>query len=454
MSLGAISLRSRLIVVILPPLLILSSVMGLWRFYTAQGTAEELSDRALLTAAVAVSRDVAVSGGDAMSYPTLDLIKEATQGDLFYHVVGPDGAFVTGFATPPVVPTPLRGADAPVYYDAIYRGEEVRAVRLRERVQVENLSGFSVVTVWQPLAQRQALTRMLAFRYVSLILWLLFMVTAVVWFGIRLGLRPLDDLAAAVSRRDAGDLRPIERRLPREVQPLVGTINRLFGRLEGAIRAREVFISDAAHQLRNPVAAVLSLAEALRARPRSEDSEARIADLERSARHASRLTSQLLSYERLRSAGQTSARRIDLIEVTRPVALRVASTALQRGLEFTFEPAPGAQPVNIDPVDITEAVENLLHNAMTHGGPGLSQILVRISREGQEVVLRVADNGAGLPAQQHVAAQERFVSFGSSSGSGLGLAIVRAAAERFGASFTLQDAKPGLVAELRFPLAS
>jgi two-component system sensor histidine kinase TctE len=72
--------------------------LGFWRFEVAQRTSETLFDRSLLAAALAISRDVAISGGDALSPSTRDFVSDAGGGELFYHVTGPGGI------TSPVMP--------------------------------------------------------------------------------------------------------------------------------------------------------------------------------------------------------------------------------------------------------------------------------------------------------------------------------------------------------------
>ena len=79
------SLRVRLFFVILPPLLLVSVLLGLWRFGAAQRTSEEFFDRSLLAAALAISRDVAISGGDALSPSTRNFISDAGGVDHLQH---------------------------------------------------------------------------------------------------------------------------------------------------------------------------------------------------------------------------------------------------------------------------------------------------------------------------------------------------------------------------------
>ncbi len=113
------SLRARLTLIILPPLLVISLIAAVWQFRTTTDRAENIFDRGLLSAALAISRDVALSDGDAISPPTRRLLNDTSGGTIFYHVYAPDGVFVTGYSTPPVLPS-VTPAD-PQYYDSIYR---------------------------------------------------------------------------------------------------------------------------------------------------------------------------------------------------------------------------------------------------------------------------------------------------------------------------------------------
>lgn len=96
MKTGPHTLRFRLFVLILTPLLIVSLFLGYWRFSVAQDTANELFDRGLLSTALAISRDVASSEGDALSPSTRNLLTDASGGEVFYHATGPGGYYVTG----------------------------------------------------------------------------------------------------------------------------------------------------------------------------------------------------------------------------------------------------------------------------------------------------------------------------------------------------------------------
>ncbi len=430
---AALSLRLRLLILLLGPLVILSLALGYWRYTVARQTAETLFDRTLLATALAISRDVAVSEGDALQSSTLDLMRGASGGEIFYHVTGPGGIYITGYAYPPVVPrTGNTALPRTEYFKAVYRGEAVRVVRIVEDVAADAL-GASIVTVWQNMRDRDLLARQLALRAAGLLVVFLAVLALLVWFGVNIGLRPLLNLQEAIKARSPEDLSPIRRKVPPEVRGIVATLNQLFGRVELSMTAHQAFISDAAHQLRNPSAAVLSMAEAARDAGSDRERRRRAVDVVAAARATSRVAEQLLSLDRLRQEGlELHKETFDLGEVARAVCEPLAADALAAGLEFEFvmaEPAPG---IRGDRVLVGESIKNLIENAREHGGPRLSSIRVEIARRDGLAEITVSNDGTALTPDDEAVIFSRFGQKSPGGGSGLGLAIVKSVAERHG----------------------
>ncbi len=448
-----LSLRSRLALIILVPLIVISIVAGYWRFTVARQTAEELFDRTLLASSLAIARDIAVSGGDALSETTRDLMRDTSGGQIFYHVHGPDGVFITGYATPPVAPAGVAQVEGiPIFFEAVYRGEDVRVVRLREAGEVDGITGISTVTIWQTFGARNQFVRELAVRAILLMASLIATVAAVVWLGINFGLRPLTDLQRAISRRSSDELGEIKRPMPPEVRGIVSTLNKLFGQLEMSIKARDVFISDAAHQLRNPIAGVLSMAEAVRSAPTSDDAAERTTELVDAARHASRLANQMLSYERARASAESRQRHaFDLVDVVRDVVARNTSKVAACGVELETKFEYQALTLHGEEMLLAEAIENLLDNALKHAGPDLSHIRVETGRDPGQIWLSVCDDGRGIDAADRVQAFERFRQLAPGQGSGLGLSIVETVAQSHGGSVVIEDVEKGTRITMRFP---
>jgi len=447
------SLRLRLFGLILTPLVLMALLLGYWRFTVAQKTAEELFDRSLLAAALAISRDVAVSGGDALALSTRDLIRDASGGEVFYHATGPDGIYVTGYAYPPV---PLDGTDQdrylPTTFEAIYRGDGVRVLQVTENVTIETLSGDATVTVWQRLADRNAFARELAVRAAALMGALLATLALVVWFGVKHGLRPLTDLQDAIGARSPDDLSRIKRPVPTETQGIVQTLNRLFGQVETSIEAHKSFISDAAHQLRNPAAAVLSMAEALRHAKSDRDHRQRVNELVGAARHSARVADQLLSLDRLQQQSlDLQGERFDLVAAVRDLCTELGPPILSDGIQFALHAPKNPVEIEGDRPFIVEAIKNLVDNAHKHGGEALSHIVVELCHRDDQVKITVRDDGAGLSPEQTEVAFNRFSQIEPSRGSGLGLAITKSVVERHGGSLVIDRVSKGASLTLRLP---
>ncbi len=450
------SLRLRLFGLILSPLILMAILLGYWRYNVAQQTANELFDRGLLSAALAISRDVLVSSGDAILPSTRDLIRDASGGEVFYHATGPGGIYVTGYAYPPVRTGPAEASTyTPHYFEAQYRGEAVRVLQITERVTVETLTGDATVTVWQRLAGREAFAALLAKRAAALICGLLSTLALVVWFGVNLGLRPLTDLQQAIAVRSPDDLSRIKRAVPKETKGIVSTLNRLFGQVEKSINAHQTFISDAAHQLRNPAAAVQSMAEAVKDAPSPADREERIAELVAAARSSARVADQLLSLDRLKQPAISAAfDDIDLHKLVQDTCADMAPQVLSRGIGFELITPDHSVLIRGHAVFLSEALKNLIDNAQKHGGSNLSKITILLSIQGKSACITVADDGTGLTPDQSTAAFGRFSQIEPSEGSGLGLAIVLSVAERHGGTLSIDPVKRGASLTLSLPLSA
>lgn len=450
-----LSLRARLTFVILIPLLLLAALFGGWAYFDAQSRAAERFDRSLLSTALAISRDTAVTGGDALSEETRDLLRDTSGGAVFYHVYAPDGVFVTGYATPPVPPATALTADGQTYFDAVYQSQPVRVLRFTQTLSIEGLSGPFTFSVWQNTALRDGFVRG---RTRPVFLVIASMITAlalIVWFGVRLGLYPLLDLENAIERRSASDLSPIRRAIPVEVSGIVGRINTLLDELNRTMKAKDMFISDAAHQLRNPIAGVLALAESVKASKSPQALQARSDDLIAAARETATLANNLLTLERARATPRPDTlNRFDAAQLLRDLGQKFDQTAKTAALAFEHLVPDDPIFLHGDPVLFEQAILNLLNNALTHGGDTLDMISMAATAQREYLVVTVQDNGKGIPARDHEKALARFSQIVPASGSGLGLPIAQAIAQGCGGDIELASPPDAFAVALSFRLAS
>ncbi|MEM9248130.1 MAG: sensor histidine kinase [Pseudomonadota bacterium] len=449
-----LSLRLRLTLIILVPLLVISAAVAIWASRDAQIRAADRFDRSLLVTALGISRDTAISGGDALRQETRDLLRNTSGGPVFYHVYAPDGVYVTGYATPPVPRREVRG-EAYTFFDAEYQGRPVRVVRFVDHMEIDGLEGEFTFTVWQNLALRDGFVQSLSQRTHAVMATLVIGVALIVWFGVRLGMGPLLSLEDAIARRSAQDLTPIARPIPQEVRGIVGRLNALFGDMSATIRAKDKFISDAAHQLRNPISGVVALAEAVAASKTTEDFRIRSADLTEAASHAAKLTEDLLAFERARSAPPTCDLPVeDLAPILAKAVARHRHGAAAAGVALKLETGATPALARADRVLFEQAVENLIANALAHGGDALSAISVSLETTDHTATITVEDDGRGIDPAAFERALSRFGQVTPGTGSGLGLPIARAVAEAHAGALTLAAKDRGLSVRIVLPTVS
>jgi two-component system sensor histidine kinase QseC len=273
-----------------------------------------------------------------------------------------------------------------------------------------------------------------------------------IWLALRSGLKPLVALGRDVAARDPDNLKPLDAAVPREVAPIVESLNGLFARLERSIEHERRFNADAAHELRTPLAAVRAQAEvALRSTADAQRAHA-LRQVLAGCDRAARLVAQMLTLARLDpQRGLVGHTRVDLALAAREAVAAISPSGLERGVEVGLDAEPA--PVVGDPALVAILLRNLLDNAIRYSPAGTTvDVRVRAVEGGAEIA--VADQGPGVPPPERERLGERFhrVPGQHESGSGLGLSIVRRIAELHHASLTFHDPPSGrgLEARVRF----
>lgn len=451
-----ISLRSRLFVLIIAPLALVALLSSMVLHWMARDMSQDLYDDTLRVVAHAVARESVLSGGNILPEALLHSLVGAIGGPIYYQVVASGGLFVAGYSDPPPPPSDMQpGLGAPIFYDAVYRGERVRVVALLEHIVDPEMDGWTSIHVWQTVTRRQELSMTMLAQSAAVLALLVAAAAALVWHGIDRGLAPLTRLRDAVALRTTNDLHPIRRSVPPEAEPLVRTINTLFLRLSEELERRNAFISNAAHQLRNPVAAIQAQAESALAAGSDLDRDQRLNDLALAARRLSRMSQQLLRLDAATMGpddGHSAA--VDFGQLVGDVARRHVPRALRRGVEVTLDDADEPLPVRANAILLEEAIDNVIDNALRYGCPSGSGLSLRLGRAGDCAVLRVADQGPGIPPDMREKVFERFVRLSSEDdgGSGLGLPIVRAIIHNDGGTVGIEPSASGCVLAITLPL--
>jgi two-component system, OmpR family, sensor kinase len=277
------------------------------------------------------------------------------------------------------------------------------------------------------------------------------------WFAVYRSLRPLDRLVQAITQQDEHHFAelPVEK-APKELIPLIVSMNGLLKRLQTAFVTQQRFVQDAAHELRTPLAALVLQAERLRASLGDAPYE-ELDRLEGGIQRLHRLVNQLLKLARQESsAPQSEPTAMDIRNVLKDAVSELLPLADQRRIDLGFH-VPDACLVCADANDLRSLFDNLLDNALRYTPEGGS-VEVTLARLGDEITVDVADTGPGIPPLLLDRVFDRFyrVLGHTTQGSGLGLAIARSAALRGGMRIELMNRSDqgGLLARVHIPAAS
>jgi heavy metal sensor kinase len=243
--------------------------------------------------------------------------------------------------------------------------------------------------------------------------------------------RPLQRMALIAARVDAGDLSPrIDARGPRdEMRILADAFDHMLDRLEEAFARQQAFISDASHELRTPLTSIRGQLEVLARSENPNADEVRRVDRLVAAEvdRMTRLTEDMLLLAHTDESHFIEREAVDLEPLLEDLVASAEPTADRR---FTLAAnLPGI--LNADGDRITQALRNLLRNAIEHTQPGGHIELGGRERSGDRVAIWVDDDGPGIPPAERDRVFDRFhradaARVRTAGGTGLGLAIVRA----------------------------
>ncbi len=324
-------------------------------------------------------------------------------------------------------------------------------------------AGAHIIQVAQDLGARRRVAGTLALRTVTPILLMApLLMFAIIW-AVRRSLVPVARVRRQLAARQPDDLTPVDPEgVPSEIRPLVDELNLLLVRVARAFSAQQHFVAHAAHELRNPLAAIKLQVQGLE---RAADDGARDLAVERLTSgidRATRLVEQLLVLAR-QEARLTAAERTEpvrLADEARSVITEMAPAAQARQIDLGLVHADeGEVAGHRDALQIL--LRNLLDNAIKYTPPGGAiDVAVRArpqspeSPSAAEITLSVEDSGPGIPLAERERVLERFHRGREPGvlGSGLGLAIVRTIVDLHGATLEFEDppGHPGLRVAIRF----
>ncbi|MFC3053216.1 sensor histidine kinase [Kordiimonas pumila] len=455
------SLTSRLLVGLIMPTAALALLLGVGGAFTIQNIVESVNDRLLSAAGQAIADTVALEDGEV----TLDLpvaafgMLENEERDNVYYSVRRGKDLITGYKDLPVIDwQPTINSETRYMYSS-YRGHSVRIVAISRRVP--RVAEPVIVQIAETLTARTSLRNQML---IALILLELLLITILVFLlpvAVKWGLAPLSRIQKTINSRAPTDFTPIgEYGVPIEMRNFITAFNGLITRLQDAVQGIRRFTADASHQMRTPLSVLRAHLEVIR-REGLESAAGResFADVEAATVKLQRLLTQLLALARAEGAKEritSFMEPVDLVGLLREIAETYVPAALKENVELQFESPVHQLQVSSVEVFARELLANLVDNAIRYNnGNGFVWLSIRL--EEKEAIIRVEDNGPGIPAEARVDIFKRFRRVPrdqQAEGSGLGLAIVETLAEAIGVKVRVTDRvpAPGLCVDVHFPI--
>lgn len=282
------------------------------------------------------------------------------------------------------------------------------------------------------------------------------------YIGVQRGLRPLHQLVTDIDELKSGRLHQItSTHAPTEIEAVANALNHMVETLNHNVDSEKRFINDAAHQLRTPLAGLISQAELAMKEQNSDKLQERIEKMLGAAKRSSHLVQQMLALARSEGNNQKrpNTRSYDLAAIAREVAREWIPKSVVQRVDLGYEGLESIQ-VRGNRFLMREAISNLIDNALTYAGADcvVTVTVRRVSEQGQSrVVLEVADDGVGVEPEQLEAVFKRFwrAHDHKPGGCGLGLALVNQVALMHGGQASAHSAEPhGFIIRLNLPEAT
>jgi signal transduction histidine kinase len=356
--------------------------------------------------------------------------------------------------------------DHPGWLETSYRRiEATEEVEHRALVQVVELPGGFRLLVGRDLEERERIYGIIANAGRWSFALVVVLGLAGGFFVSRRVLKRIDAMTDTAHTIMAGDL---SGRLPvagtgDELDRLANNVNAMLERIEALMHGLKEVSDNIAHDLKTPLTRLRNRCEqALRGAKGEGDYRAALESTIAESDELIRTFDALLMIARAESGhARDNMIQFDAAEIARDVGELYEPLADEKGLALRVE-APLAAPVRGNRELVSQALANLIDNAIKHAGPDASkngapaEIVVGAGADGERITLSVADRGPGIPDADRGRVVERFVRLEQSRsqpGSGLGLSLASAVARLHGGELRLEDNHPGLKSIIALPRA-
>ena len=425
------SLRARLLGLLMVVITLAALLQAGTAYLTALSQADLIFDRHMQKMALSLRSASSLTS----STPNVDVNLDRASEDFFVQMWTAGGVPVFQSAAHQTLRRPAR----PGFSDVQSQDRMYRVFSVATPTQI--------IQVAQDMAARRDMARTLAVRTIGPTVLMAPILMLVVWWVVSRSLAPVARVRSQMAQRRADELSPLsEVGLPDEIRPLIQELNLLLERVRQAFDTQKVFVADAAHEMRSPLAALKIQLQGLQ---RAGDDAARELGIRRLAAgidRAAHLVDQLLVLARqeARVATGVDFAAVDLAQVAILSVEDTLFAAQNRRIDLGVHRAETAV-VSGHAEALRILARNLLDNAVKYTPEG-GTVDLNVQATADGIVLSVEDSGPGIAEADRGRVLDRFyrASGASATGSGLGLAIVNAIANLHQATVRLdQSARLG-----------
>lgn len=438
------SLRNRLVLTLIGG----AAILAILLFFAVRSYAARVAQQGqdnILEASVASILDAAALRDGALEidipYAAFSMLSTPSDDRVFYAIYQ-DGAFLSGYED--LLPSDTPAGGQGVFQSGRLRGEQVRQVSAsRTLVGLDRATEISVALGQTQDALSETLDQIS--RNAAVLGLGFFLLTAALSFWVTsTTIGQLNKLTTSVTRRGPQDLSPFKKPVPREMAPLVRSLNSLMGRLDQSLSQSEDFIAEAAHRVRTPLATVRSYAEATLHRVEKKENREALRAMVRAIDESSRAAGQLLDHAMITfRADHLEREDVDLVALVRDLVQRLTPIAEMKDLSLALT-GDASAPYSGDPILIQNAARNMIDNALKYA-PADSTVEIEVTAN-PKARIKVSDSGPGFPPDEIDMLTRRFErgqNAAGTIGSGLGLTIAQDVAVAHGGTLALANQQKG-----------
>ena len=428
------SLRNQLfkwLLLLLLPLIFVSAIAG---YFLANHFTNQVYDKSLYRTALALAGQIDTDTTPIeVNLPQIakDLVEFDEDDSVYFRIISSRGDLVSTHISLPL-PKKYPAADNHLFYKANLNDANLRVIVYALPHTKKNQQRVYVM-VGETQQKRVEMADDIVLSMLLPQLLIILLISALLFFGIKRGLMPLEQLKAELISRNNNDLSPVNSdAAPSELKPLLESLNHLLLKVDSNIAKQHRFIADASHQLRTPLAGLKTQAELALREENPQKIRHALEQINVASANLSHLVSQLLSLAKAEPNASRALdfKPIDLCKLAQTVTADWVAIAIQKQIDLGYASTLKSALINGNEALLRELLNNLIDNAIHYTQVG-GNITVGIEHIGLKLNLTVKDNGFGIaPANQALVFERFYRVLGTQqTGCGLGLTIVQQIAE-------------------------